>query len=57
MQIYIINTDHVLVLYALILAEIVAVRCSNFGKVYTDTLTIDINTEIMKNDEIKLYFA
>ncbi len=25
--------------------------------VYTDTLTIDINTEIIINVEIKLYFA
>ena len=41
----------------LILAEVVVVRCSNFGKVLTVILTIDINTEIIKNDEIELCFT
>ncbi len=35
----------------IIFAEIVAVRCLNFGQVHTVILTIDYNTEIIKNEE------
>jgi hypothetical protein len=35
--------------YALILAEIVAVRCSNFERVHIVVLTIDINTKSSYN--------
>ena len=44
----IINTYHVIsTIYALILAEIAAVRCSNFGKVHAVILNIDIITKII----------
>ncbi len=39
------------------LAEIVAVPCSNFGKVHIVILTIQVNTEIIKNDEIELFLT
>ena len=35
--------------YTLILAEILAAWCSSFSKILTVILTIDINTEIIKN--------
>ncbi len=48
MQIYI-NTDHVI--------STVAVPCSNFGKIHIVILTIQVNTEIIKNDEIELFLT